>query len=170
MPLIPPPEIIAKQDDLQRKIDHGVKELARLQEDIQQWKEDLKSIQATLACVYGESAVTSAPEQKAIPTEKVPTLEPRKRRIPIGEYREIILPFVKLKRVARYKEIRLRVSEIVGFPATDDMTKTAVETLLAEPGTKLVKLGKGLVGYKEEMLSKTQLQTQLQRALMSVTA
>ncbi len=153
MHLVPPREIIVKKDELQKKIDDGMKDIARLQADIQSWKDQLKAIESTLVAVYGgQEPIKPTPVAKtptAVLTESAAPQTTR-RRVAIGEYEQMIVPFMQKQGIARQKEIQDHVSSLLGFPATIDMIKTAIDALVVNPRIPLMRLGRGFIGYQKD--------------------
>lgn len=142
-PVIPPPEIIAKQEALKGFIDDGLAQINKIQGNIQQWKDDLKAIERVITAVYKPAneahIVQHVPEEKTAIARREP-----KRIIPFQEYKDIILPFMKNSDVVKSADLKKYVSSMVGFQISDDMISMAMKKIIAESGSPIIKLKQGV--------------------------
>lgn len=141
--LIPPPELIAKKDELKQSIDNGLKTIGDVQKNVKTWQEDLQSLEHTLAVVYGEKETEQI--YKETIEEALATVKSAiRRRITIEEYQKMVLGFMTGKGMVRSAQIKEYIASIVGYPMTDDAISVAMDKLVKNPSLHITKVRRGL--------------------------
>jgi hypothetical protein len=129
----PPPELVARRDQLLRDIAAAEDAIRTLRESVVEREQGKREMQRVLAgvelalrSVYGWDDPAAA---RSIPS---PPDEGHRRKIPLTEYRDILVPFLREKRAARPVEMRRQVSAAVGFTVKEDALSKAVRLLCAD--------------------------------------